>query len=441
MTDSSAPSRGLMSLAQQTRGFPSIQADEHGCSRVMVGLLFAFAILAWSPVWGVIGFRGLTWVVGVVGVLAVHSSLTGRRAKRWVVAAALGVFGLAAIPALYWGNVRVAVVPIFLVTSLVLLGQSTRAEVSRFVDVASWFLLAVLIGAVLGFVLAQAGMQPLLRFPNPDGRPNFLYATTLTNSVIGRVIRPSGIYDEPGAFSFAVCLVAYMRHAMRKDYRLTWLMLTLGFITLSLAHLIFVAVFLLSERFTLRRVLVIAGVVVIMAAAVIGSGLDAVFRERLLVRAVVTESGELTGDNRSSLMRNAVAAIAGESQVFAVGLSPACALGSDACNERNGSVCCNPLTPLARNGILIAWPYYLLMAVAVGAGITGRGGFAFVAVALLFLQRPGLLAIGYSALGVLATWLQLGGGRRPPVLSPDRNTHAGRAQHAVKSTIVHEVGR
>ena len=441
MTDSLAGSLRPVSSVSQVRAFPAIQGDEHGCSRVMVGLLFTFAILAWSPLWIVIGFRGLIWVLGVMGAVAVHSSLTGRPMKRWVIAANICIFGLAAIPALYWGAIRVLVTPIFLVASLVLVGQSTRAEVSRFVDIASWFLLVVLIGAVLGFIFAQAGGQPLLHFPNPDGRPNFLYATTFTNSVVGRVIRPAGVYDEPGALSFAVCLVAFMRHALNKDYRLSWLMLILGFITLSLAHLVFVAVFLLAEQFTVRRVLVIASVVLLMAGAVFASGVDEVFRQRLLVRVAITESGELAGDNRSRLMRNATAVIAEDWRVFAVGISPRCMLGSEACEDRVRSICCNPLATLAHHGILIAWPYYLLMVVAVGAGVTGRAGLAFVAVALLFLQRPNVLSIGYSSLAVLAVWLHVTGYRSQRAPHPDLYTHVGDARHAMGSIMTHGVSR
>ena len=61
----------------------------------------------------------------------------------------------------------------------------------------------------------------------------------------------------------------------------------------------------------------------------------------------------------------------------------------------------NPLSPLAFNGILISWPYYLALAVLLCAPVFGRKYIVSFAFGALLLQRPYMLGIGYSFIGLL----------------------------------------
>ena len=123
-----------------------------------------------------------------------------------------------------------------------------------FLTLATAFMLVLLIGAIIGFALALNGAQPLFDIANSDGRPNYFYYTTFSNMRWGNVIRSSGLYDEPGAFSYMICAVSALRHLRGRDARVTWLMLGMGFVTLSLAHLVYVLLHALAERSSFRNV-------------------------------------------------------------------------------------------------------------------------------------------------------------------------------------------
>jgi hypothetical protein len=107
----------------------------------------------------------------------------------------------------------------------------------------------MLIGAYLGFVYALAGGAPIFSIKNPDNRTSWLYLTTFTNARIGRIIRPSGFFDEPGALSFFICITAMLRNINKRNSKITLLLLFTGFITLSLAHLVYVIFHLLSMSY------------------------------------------------------------------------------------------------------------------------------------------------------------------------------------------------
>ena len=189
----------------------------------------------------------------VVSTSLVFLFATSLNLKRWFVYSTLLILISYSITALFWSDIRYMFANIFFIGVLFLLQFSTMQIINKAVDVASILLFIVVTGGVIGFVLAFLGTPALLEFSNPDGRPNRFFYTTLSNAVMGNIIRPSGIYDEPGALSLYICAIAAIRHMLGKNNILTWSLLLLGFVTLSLAHLIYVFFHFMAERLTKRN--------------------------------------------------------------------------------------------------------------------------------------------------------------------------------------------
>ncbi len=189
-------------------------------------------IHAFSPIKG-----NVVFVLALLTLLITKSLWKGLSKTCFIVC--LGIVLLAVIPALYWQEPRIMLIPTYFVLSLMVVSVLNKNDIRIFVDLLTWVVLVVLCGAVIGTSYAYLGGGAILDFANPDGRLNQVYLTTLTNIQIENFIRPSGIFDEPGALSFIVCFVAALRHSLGYDKKITWVLLTCGFVTTSVAHLVY----------------------------------------------------------------------------------------------------------------------------------------------------------------------------------------------------------
>ena len=288
-------------------------------------------------------------------------------------------------------------------------------------------MLVILVGAIIGFILVLNGVQPLFEIANNDGRPNYFFYTTFSNSWWGRVIRPSGIYDEPGVLSFMVCGIAALRHLRGRDSRVTWLMLGMGFVTLSLAHLIYVFFHVLAERLSFRNLAGIMATLLPLVVIVGYLGGYEILEKRLLGRVTITEAGELVGDIRSQRMVNAVEHLSAHPESILFGAHPSCRFDYMTCKEKFPLMGENPLSPLAFQGIFLSWAYYLALAVLLLAPLFGREYIVSFAFGALLLQRPYLLDVGYALIGCLVVAMTIESiiarryGRRLMLASKDRH--------------------
>lgn len=368
----------------------------------MVFLLFFYALIAPSPIWPAMGIRGFV-LLGLLGLaLLVHLLATRRRLSVRSVAGAGTVFVLGSIPALYWSQPGLAIYPMFFVLSALLVSQANKAERDAFVELASRFMLVLLIGAVVGYVLSAAGAPPLLTFENTDGRNNYFFYTTFTNTLEETFIRPSGIYDEPGAFSFFICITAYFREATGRSRPMTLALLLLGFITFSVMHLIFFALYILASQDNLRRVVRFTLALALLIVALFALGAGDVIQDKLLSRLELTDEGNVAGDTRTLLLLNAAVVLSSLDHALLMGASSDCTLRIEACVDQFGAMGENLLSPMVSQGLLLSWPYYLFLLTGLLSLASGRTGLLFFAVGLLFVQRPYLLNLGYAVLGAMA---------------------------------------
>jgi hypothetical protein len=310
----------------------------------------------------------------------------------------------AGVSASYWGEPRMMFIPIYVISSALAISVLRRRDVNAFVELFTWLMIAMLVGAVVGLFYAFFGGAPILSFPNPDGRLNQLFLTTLTNSQYENFIRPAGLFDEPGALSFVVCCLAAVRHALGYEKRTTWIMLLLGLATMSLAHMLYMVVHGINELSGSKhmiKALVGATAVAIVLYAVVTfvQPVNEIYSNLLLAKFAFS-NGRLVGDNRTDLFLNAARYINPSS--FWFGIDAKCALGYVNCAEqRYGQYGENPLTLLMQWGLLISFPYYLgLLYLGVVAFL--RRSLIPLGILLLLLQRPYTMSFGY-ALTILLT--------------------------------------
>lgn len=374
-------------------------------SIVMFGLILLHAFFLISPIMYLVGLRALVVVPTTILFLCLIMALGSRRTSLSILLLVSLSFVTACVTGAYWESWRIALFPSYFCVSLLTLSITNEKERRSVVATASILLGIILIGAWISFLAALGGASPVGQFTAATGRLITVYQTTLTSFAVGSFIRPAGIYDEPGALSMVVCVFAFLRHAMGMDRRLTWGLIAMGFVTFSLAHLIYATIHFLSER---RVVIAWTNLLVVMAAcfAVLSSiGVWDYFDTRLLARVSVTsQTGRVvSGDNRTAKMMNAYEAIRdGGGRVFAFGIDSACMEGTSACEAEHPLMGQNPLSPLAQYGILVSWPYYVFLATAICVGTMRRAWWPLFAVGLLFIQRPSVLSAGYSMLAALA---------------------------------------
>lgn len=350
------------------------------------------AILSVSPLFSFFVPGNLLFLVSLFAVILINF-----RTISWnpALLAVLGsLFMVAALLSLYWQDFKLLFYPIYFVTAAIAVYSLPTATRISFIKVASYLMLAICAGAVVGFVYALIGGEPLFVFGNSDGRPNYFYLTSLTNVVIGRVIRPSGIFDEPGTLSFFICFVAAGRHMYGMPKKTTWALLVTGLITLSLAHLVYMVCHLMSERLFSKKFLLWGGGALCVLVALsfqpdVAELLDNAFLSRF---AVV--DGQLAGDNRSALLMNAYAHL--DMTAFAVGLDSTCLTDYTACREQYGMLGENVLGPLVQGGVFLSMPYYLILIWLGINGLRNRSHLVLLGLALLLMQRPYVMNYGYS---------------------------------------------
>lgn len=314
------------------------------------------------------------------------------------------ILGTSFITAFYWSDLRYIFSSIFLLYSIFYVQLLSKESLDKAINIATTFLLTVTVLAIVGFMLAFIGYEPIYSFNNLDERVNYLYFTTFTNSIKQNFIRPSGIYDEPGALSFYICILAYLRSHLNKNSKVTWLMLMLGFVTFSVAHLIYVIFHVLSEKFSIKNTVHIFFIIVITVLFFYFLGIHDFFQTELFDRFSYSDDSEsFKGDNRSILLENAANYLVTNPSSILYGADPTCRFDMNTCVAKIGHIADNPLSPLVITGVFISWPYYLMLGFLITTISQGRKYINSIGIVLIFFQRPGILDItGAMAASLIA---------------------------------------
>ena len=361
--------------------------------QLMVATAFFIAAICWSPL--LPGLLHLDNGLAFLAAFLVYAALTMSSRGVSVAAACSCALIVVACLALFIGTgsrtllARVAPIPMLLFAAR----QTTFVPrlIERLCDVLSAFAVFAVVMSIIGFAYAWFGGQPLLSIENGDGRENALYLTTMTNFWVGTVIRPSFIYDEPGAFSFALCAIVAMREMLGRPARLSWLVLLGGLITLSITHMLILALYMLWRLGFARSALIAAVVAVAGAISLSSVGGDEL---GFVADRFTVDDGKLSGDNRSDQISNFLNVV--NPEILLVG-DVECQKRPERACEEHGDISSSPVTPVYRGGLLMlvvqVWTHVALIACAIR-----RRAFVFpvLALSLMLLQRPYFEGYGYG---------------------------------------------
>lgn len=300
----------------------------------------------------------------------------------------------------YWGSPTI-VSSIYFISALFLWPFLDHNQIIKFVTLMSFLHFWMLVLSIFGLIYTFYNHDPLMYLNNLDGRANGLYLTTLSNANISGFIRPSGIYDEPGTFSFIICLLVALREALSLDRRLTRKILVLGCVTVSVAHLIFLLVYFLlidKKRLIFVVVFVFSG---FAASLYIFNDVVAVLNEVFFNRFTFVD-GRFLGDNRLQYFFNAFSYL--NSEVFIFGMDSDCIVRNSLCDiSKYDSYGDNPLSLIIHYGLTLTWAYYFLLFYLMYRSF--RGDFMSFGVFLLLLLKPYLYSFGFAIMLVIYTYV------------------------------------
>jgi len=360
-----------------------------------------------SPVLLHFGIRGIHTLPISILAIGLYSVLLNRKFKKWVLQLTFFILLFAFFSVLYWKEYRIILLPFWIISALLSISITTQEEISRSVDLLSWMVLALLIGAIIGFFLALGGMLPIANLSDKWGTTMiYSYGFTLTNMIYGNIIRPAGIFDEPGAFSFFICVTVFFRHILGKKLGLTVILLVLGFITFSLMHLLFSLLFLASFEFKFKNFFLSVIFLAFTFLLLISTGILDVFD--VLLNSRFMTFYDTFGDNERYLaFQNCIKVLTNNWWALIFGINSNCLFEIVLCVSDYGIICCNPLEPLTSSGILLSWPYYFGLLYLSIQGLRKRKNLLFIGFVLIFLQRPGIHSPGYSLCFALAIWVSM----------------------------------
>jgi hypothetical protein len=167
------------------------------------------------------------------------------------------------------------------------------------------FAVVLLVGAWIGFFYALLGGGPLACVVNPDGRDSCLFLTTFTNTSsleFWGLIRPSGVFDEPGALSFFTIMMVCLNELSGGSKKRSLLLFSLGLVTLSLGHFLCMIAYSMI-RFKKWAVYIVTAFVLLIALAQLYVPDESLLYLNLISRLAISKDEGLKGDNRSGQVK------------------------------------------------------------------------------------------------------------------------------------------
>jgi hypothetical protein len=364
-------------------------------SSIALWLIFYLAGFAWSiPAYTI----GLTGSLSIAMILFV-SLLTGffvsvPSIAYWVVTLAITIWLTLLAKwgwwAIYWS-------PLYLLTAYFLIINLQTNDFVILIRFLTHLVVALIFGSYIAIAYKILGLPPLAQVPFGSRYLDF-YPLSLSYQYMG-YIRPSGIYDEPGALSFMICTLAYLRYRMGFNLRNTIVLLLLGNATLSLAHTFFSILFLLTISLHVSHKKFLTGLFSLAFLLLIAIAAKDYLPNVFLSRFEFSD-GRLAGDNRSSLMESAYNLISYR-DLWLYGLGPISQAEIELLSEADGPFSTNPLSPIVFSGIIGSFWYYFFLIFLFLHAASKPARLPMLAIFVLFLQRPYIMNFGYSMLFLL----------------------------------------
>jgi hypothetical protein len=352
-----------------------------------------------------LNFIGLSYFVLMalfVGSGIVLALINGLSIKLSFLLATLSLMVTPLITALYWGDYYIIFSSSLVICALYVMQNIDRTMLDRILSHATSYIFIILTLSIIAFFYRLYGGESLYSYVDNNGRVNNLYLTSFSTYEIYNFIRPAGIYDEPGALSFYVCAIAALRNLLNKDSKQTWVLLVMGLVTFSVAHVVYMITHFAVEKQSLSNVRNLLYLISVMVVAVIatnsGDYVNNFFLSRLLPTG--TES-EVVGDNRSILLFNSLIYLAHNPMAILFGADETCRFNFNVCEPQFPPMGENPLTLLVYYGLFLSWPYYLFLLIMLLSPIFGKRYWVTFGMGLLFAQRPYFLGAAGAFVGVM----------------------------------------
>lgn len=283
----------------------------------------------------------------------------------------IGVVGSASVIAIYYSR------------RYIFSDQSIRA-----LNIITFVILA---GAWIAFIYAFLGGGPILSAINIETDTEMpLYLTSFTNSVQDTIIRPSGIFDEPGALAMFSIIVASINEIYGRNSSHTQLILLANLITLSVMAFVALLIYWTSSFFVRGKRLVsfLIASAAFAALMAIPTARD-VFFKSVLTRFSV-QDGKFAGDNRSTQIDTffyyADWNVIKEGYLSAYG-------------RFDLDMSSNPFSILFASGLFVWIPYFILCCALLFKAVRNRGGAGWAipfTIFILILQRPYIYSLYWS---------------------------------------------
>ena len=261
----------------------------------------------------------------------------------------------------------------------------------RIIQLSTILILLMLIGSLISFYVAYKNGVPENIFIAKGGREIPRGILSLGANMRGfndtLLFRVSSIYDEPGAFSFVICFIAAIRHILNMNKKYTWLILILGFLTFSVAHVIYTFFHFISEKKKKKIIFFILPLICLVSLF----NFDFFYRFFYILisrfEIVSLDEGLFKGNNRYEYWKYSIEKVKNfniSELMFGLSLN-------------NDVRCCNPLTPFLRLGFIGSWPNYIIFFSILALSIKNKSPVIF-AIFLLLIQRPEIEEAGSSFL-------------------------------------------
>jgi len=272
------------------------------------------------------------------------------------------------------------------------------------VAISSIFVIAFIgVLGVTAFFLGLAGiLKPIGMFPSDNPYyTNFFLTFSNAYYAFGNstIIRIAGFFDEPGAFAYYITMTLLLNKIYNYSKKIEILLVFVGVFTFSLAFFVSLSLYFLFFYFSVRNI----GSLFLVAALVLSAiGFVVHMKDdneyagiiyELTVRRLHIAQGDdvkiVRGDNRSQKFIWSKEAFL-QSPLIGHGMSAY----SNPNSEFYGKLCCNILHPLATDGLIGTFIFYLLFIYWIlyivsrrNIDIVSLG--AFMIVFANFFQRPG----------------------------------------------------
>jgi hypothetical protein len=288
----------------------------------------------------------------------------------------------------------------------------TEKTFSKFINILTLLMTAVLMGALVSLFVYKLGIPPIGRF---GSLTLFPFGTFFMDN--GTIPRAAGFFLEPGQLSFYICFLIICRELLNKNRWVSLLILITGLLTLSLAHIVFLTTYLgyliirsnrniSSSIFNKRTYVNLFPIAVIVFPALLLGMFT--FGEWATNRAMAIAEDPFNYSRFNSLLF-AYNRLSGDISNYIIGPAPNLAareyLPRELFNSEYAGVSLygeNPLFPILLGGLLASWPYYLYILISLRELQKGDVAsvllFGFV---LLLLQRPYLLEFPYAFTGLI----------------------------------------